>query len=68
VLGADGVLIVDSRSSAKQAQEIVEDLKALTPLPVRWVVDTHYHWDHAWGNVVFREPNSGATMSAAPSC
>jgi glyoxylase-like metal-dependent hydrolase (beta-lactamase superfamily II) len=55
VLGAEGVLIVDSRASEKQGREIVEDLRKVTDLPVRWVVNTHYHWDHAWGNMVFRD-------------
>jgi glyoxylase-like metal-dependent hydrolase (beta-lactamase superfamily II) len=54
VLGDDGVLVVDSRASHDQARELIKDLSVLTKLPVRWVVNTHYHWDHCWGNAVFR--------------
>ena len=54
VLGDDGVLIVDTRISHRQADEIRADLRALSPLPVRAVVNTHGHNDHAFGNHRFR--------------
>ena len=54
VVGDDGVLIVDTRASHEQARELIDDLSPLTHLPVRWVVNTHYHWDHCWGNAMFR--------------
>jgi glyoxylase-like metal-dependent hydrolase (beta-lactamase superfamily II) len=54
VLGDDGVLIVDTRISHRQADEILADLPSLTPLPVRAVVNTHGHNDHAFGNHRFR--------------
>jgi len=53
VLGGEGVLVVDTRASTVQAHELVEDLRRVTALPVRWVVDTHWHWDHTFGNSVF---------------
>ena len=42
------------RASHDQARELIKDLTVLTDLPVRWVVNTHYHWDHCWGNALFR--------------
>jgi glyoxylase-like metal-dependent hydrolase (beta-lactamase superfamily II) len=54
VLGDEGVLLVDTRLSYRQADEIIRDLRRLTPLPVRVVVDTHGHHDHAFGNGRFR--------------
>lgn len=54
VLGEDGVLVVDTRMTHRQADEIVTDLRELSPLPVRAVVNTHGHHDHAFGNHVFR--------------
>lgn len=54
ILGDDGVLVVDTRSTHVQADEILADLATLTPHPVRAVVNTHGHFDHAFGNARFR--------------
>jgi glyoxylase-like metal-dependent hydrolase (beta-lactamase superfamily II) len=54
VVGDDGVLLVDTRASHDQARELMRDLTTLTDLRVCWVVNTHYHWDHCWGNALFR--------------
>jgi len=55
VVSGDGVLVVDTRASHVEADELRNDLRSLTPLPVRWVVDTHWHWDHTFGNARFPE-------------
>ena len=54
VLGDDGVLVVDTRATYRQARELLGDLRGVTSLPVRAVVNTHFHWDHTFGNRVFR--------------
>lgn len=54
VVGEEGVLVVDTRTSHRQADELLADLRALTPLPVSVVVDTHGHSDHCFGNARFR--------------
>ncbi len=54
VVGDDGVLVIDTRSSHRQAEEILSDIRAITALPVSVVVNTHGHYDHAFGNRVFR--------------
>jgi glyoxylase-like metal-dependent hydrolase (beta-lactamase superfamily II) len=53
VLGEDGVLVVDTRTSHRQADEILADLRKLTALPVVHVVNTHVHYDHTFGNARF---------------
>jgi glyoxylase-like metal-dependent hydrolase (beta-lactamase superfamily II) len=50
VVCGDGVLVVDTRAHYRQAEELLDDLRRITPRPVRWVVNTHHHWDHAFGN------------------
>ena len=54
ILTADGPVIVDTRSTAAQARELLADLCLLTDLPVAAVINSHHHWDHAFGNAVFR--------------
>ena len=51
--GTGGLLVCDTRSSHRQADEIRADLKELGALPVRWVVNTHAHFDHSFGNARF---------------
>jgi glyoxylase-like metal-dependent hydrolase (beta-lactamase superfamily II) len=53
VLGEEGALIVDTRASHVEADELLDELRTLTSLPVRWVIDTHWHWDHTFGNARF---------------
>ena len=55
VIGDEGVLVIDTRASHQQARELKSELTQLTSLPVRWVVDTHWHWDHTFGNAEFPE-------------
>lgn len=50
VRGADGLLLVDTRSSHREADEIRADLRAFGAARVRWVVNTHAHFDHCFGN------------------
>ena len=54
VLGGGEALVIDTRSTHVQAREILDDLRELTRDPVTVVVDTHGHFDHAYGNRVFR--------------
>ena len=54
VLGGDEALVIDTRSTHVQAREILADLRELSGAPVTVVVDTHGHFDHAYGNHVFR--------------
>ncbi len=54
VLGDDATLLVDTRSTPAHAREVATDLAALGVPPVRVVVNTHGHFDHAFGNAIFR--------------
>jgi cyclase len=53
IVGDEGVLVIDSLRVPSFARDLIEDVKRLTPKPIRYVVDTHSHWDHAWGNEEF---------------
>jgi glyoxylase-like metal-dependent hydrolase (beta-lactamase superfamily II) len=53
VVGADGALVVDTRATTEQAEELREHIREVTDQPVKWVVNTHAHFDHVAGNSVF---------------
>lgn len=54
VVGAAGVLVVDTRASERQGLEVRDDVRSVAPhAPVRWVVNTHAHFDHVLGNQAF---------------
>ena len=53
VVNDDDVLIVDPGVTAGAAAALVADVKTLTNKPIKYVVDSHYHYDHAFGNQVF---------------
>jgi len=54
VLGGDTALVVDTRTTLVQAREILDDLGDLGSPRVGIVVNTHGHYDHVFGNAVFR--------------
>jgi len=57
VVGEKSVLVVDSRFTPKLAGELLEAIRSVTDRPIRYLVNTHYHPDHTWGNEVFEKEN-----------
>jgi glyoxylase-like metal-dependent hydrolase (beta-lactamase superfamily II) len=49
----DGVLVVDSLYGSALVQGLWEQIRSVTDRPVRYVIDTHEHWDHCFGNQYF---------------
>jgi cyclase len=49
----DGVLVVDTHSKPSAARALIEQVKKVTNKPVRYVVNTHFHWDHYQGNQAY---------------
>jgi glyoxylase-like metal-dependent hydrolase (beta-lactamase superfamily II) len=58
----DGVMVVDTHSKPSAARVIVEHLRGMTTKPVRYVVNTHFHWDHWHGNEVYPAAYPGAEI------
>ena len=46
----DDVIVVDTHYRPSYARELLAEIKKVTPLPVRYVVNTHWHNDHTQGN------------------
>ena len=53
VVNDDEALVIDSQITPAAARALVADLKAVTNKAVRYVVDSHYHYDHTFGNQIF---------------
>jgi cyclase len=60
IIGRDGILVVDTLISAKEARRFISDIRKVSDKPIKYVVDTHYHLDHAFGNSEFAK--LGATI------
>jgi cyclase len=59
------VLVVDAFATPQAAERLLAEIRKATPLPVRWLVDTHRHRDHWGGNAVFAR--AGAAVVSTES-
>ena len=62
VIGDDGVLVVDAFYNPDAARALVAEIHRLTPKPIRYLVNTHYHVDHTGGDEALRD--AGAIIIA----
>ena len=54
------VLVVDAHSKASAAASLIAQIKKeITPKPVRYVANSHFHWDHIQGNQAYRREGGG---------
>jgi cyclase len=53
IVNRDEVMIVDSHISPESGRAMLQELKAITDKPVRFLVNTHFHYDHTNGNQAF---------------
>lgn len=65
VVGRDAVMVIDTRYTPEMAAQLYDAIRTVTDLPVKYVVNTHYHPDHVWGNSAFKE--MGAVIFSTPA-
>ena len=56
ILTQDGVVLIDSGHNPTDSRAVLEAVKKLTPMPVRFLIDTEPHADHTTGHFVFSPP------------
>jgi len=64
IIGDDSVLVIDSLRVPSFARDLIQDVKTITDKPIGFVIDTHSHWDHSWGNEEFPD----ATIIGHKNC
>jgi glyoxylase-like metal-dependent hydrolase (beta-lactamase superfamily II) len=64
VVGKEAMLVVDTGGSLETGRLLVAQIRKLSPLPVRYVVNTHWHYDHVLGNAAVLETWPSAQVVA----
>lgn len=53
IVGEDGVAVIDTHQQPSFDEEVIGIVGQLTSLPIRYLINTHWHQDHTLGNQVF---------------
>ena len=64
VIGPDWAIVIDSLALPEESIAIRDFIEQELQLPVRYVINTHYHADHSWGNCFF----PGSTIVSHTLC
>jgi cyclase len=62
VVGDEAVAVIDTFENEPAAKALLGEIRMVTKLPIKFVVNTHYHLDHVAGNAVFAK--EGAVIVA----
>jgi cyclase len=64
IVGNDYVVVVDSLATVGLTRRFKEEIRKITDKPIRYLINTHHHGDHTYGNHVF----AGATIISHDQC
>jgi len=64
IVGKSYVVVVDSLATVGLAERFRDEIRKITDRPIRYLINTHHHGDHTYGNHVF----AGATVISHVRC
>lgn len=62
--GERGLVVLDTHGSTQAGRVVLDDLRRLGAGDVHTVVNSHWHWDHTFGNAAFREADPAVPLHA----
>jgi len=54
IISNDGVLVFDSNGTPSASRAVLNEIRSITSQPVKYVVNSHWHWDHWYGTEVYK--------------
>ena len=64
IIASDGVLVFDTNGTPAGAAAVLAEIRRLTSQPVRYIVNSHWHWDHWYGTEVYQRAFPGVQVIA----